>query len=145
MIALVSQIISAFFATLSFSILFNVSKSELFFCGMTGAIGWLFYNIVLYFDFSTITASFISTLVITAISRFLANIRKLPLTVFLISSIIPLVPGAGIYYTMLNLIDGNNASAALKGIETFKIAGVIAIGIIIILSLPKNFFKLKNK
>lgn len=143
---MIFQIIAAFIATFSFSIMFNVSKNELIYCGITGAIGWLFYNIALNLHFSVITACFISTLIITTISRILANIRKTPITVFLISGIILLVPGAGIYYTMLNIINYKNMEAVFKGIETFKIAGIIAIGIIIILSLPQKLFIMsKNK
>lgn len=137
---MIMQIIAAFFATLSFSVLFNVDKKELILCGLNGSVGWLFYNLSLENNFSIITSTFIFSVIITSMSRFLANIRKTPITVFLISGIIPLVPGAGVYYTMYNIINGKNAEAALKGIETLRIAGAIAIGIILILSLPTKFF-----
>lgn len=142
---MIMQIILSFFATLSFSVLFNVPEKELFFCGLTGAAGWLIYNIALHYGLTIISASFAATLIITALSRIFANIRKTPITIFLISGIIPLVPGAGMYYTMLNLITYKNMEAALKGIETMKISGVIAIGIILILSLPRWFFTFGNK
>lgn len=137
---MITQIIAAFFATLSFSVLFNVDKKELVLCGLTGSVGWLFYSIALQNNFSMITSTFIFSVVITSMSRFLANIRKTPITVFLISGIIPLVPGAGVYYTMYNIMSGQNTDAMLKGIETLKTAGAIAIGIIVILSLPMRLF-----
>lgn len=139
---MILQIIAAFFATLSFSVLFNVDKKDLVLCGLTGSVGWLFYNIALENNLSIISSTFVFSVIITSMSRFLANIRKTPITVFLISGIIPLVPGAGVYYTMYNILNGQNSDAMLKGIETLKIAGAIAIGIIVILSLPIKFFTL---
>ncbi len=139
---MILQVLMAFLGTLSFSVLFNVPKKELLFCGLAGCICWGFFLVSRELTNSAVIASFISTLVITFVSRYLANIRKMPITIFLVGGIIPLVPGYGIYYTMLNMITNNLPQATAKGIETFKIAGVISIGIVIILSLPKQFFTL---
>ena len=57
-------------------------------------------------------------------------------TVFLLSGIFPLVPGAGIYYTAYYFIQGNNALALSNGISTFKVAVALAIGISLVLSVP---------
>lgn len=62
-------------------------------------------------------------------------------TVFLTGGIFPLVPGAGIYYTVYAFITGDNAAAVFKGVETLKIAGVIALGIVLVLALPKGVFR----
>ena len=37
------QFIVSMIATLSFAVLFCAPKSELLFCGLTGAIGWIVY------------------------------------------------------------------------------------------------------
>ena len=49
---------------------------------------------------------------------------------------VPLVPGAGIYYTAYYFIQGNNALALSNGISTFKVAVALAIGITLVLSVP---------
>lgn len=138
----IMQVVMAFFATLSFSIIFNVPKREVVYCGLTGCIGWFFYQFVIITGGSdyAVLSSFIATLIIAAISRFLCYRRKMPVTIYLISSIIPLVPGAGIYYTMYGIINSDNFTALATGIDTLKIAGVICIGILIILSLPREIF-----
>jgi len=41
---------------------------------------------------------------------------------------------------MYHIIHGDNTYALLRGIETLMIAGVIAIGLLIVLSLPRKFF-----
>lgn len=136
---MIINLIAAFLAVLSFALLFNVSKENVLLCGLTGSIGWLFFE-VSGSAYSLVAASFISSVVITAVSRIFANIKKTPVTVFLISGIIPLVPGAGIYYTMINIINNQYTKAAVKGIETFKVAGAIAIGIMLVFSLPRWLF-----
>ena len=37
------QFIVALFATLSFAVIFSAPKKELFYCGFTGALGWIIY------------------------------------------------------------------------------------------------------
>lgn len=139
------QVIVAFFATIAFSALFNVPKEEYVFCGLTGALGWFCYLVVLAGGQSVVIASFFATMVLTLVSRFFAVYRRMPITIFLISGIFPLVPGAGIYYTAYHLIMNENILALDKGMQTAKIAIAIALGIVLILSLPQNIFKIVDK
>ncbi|WP_394282593.1 threonine/serine exporter family protein [Frisingicoccus sp.] len=135
----------AFFATAAFAVLFNVPKKQWIFAGITGGIGWIFYQIFLHL-IGTVIATFVAVLVITLLSRSFAVIRKAPVTVFLISGIFPLVPGVGIYYTAYYFIMNNLSLAGEKGIETIKIAIAIALGIMFILSIPEKCFHfLHNK
>lgn len=85
-----------------------------------------------------------AVLIVTFISRYLSVLRKMPITVFLIAGIFPLVPGAGIYATMYGVITDDVLAATQKGIETLKIAGVIGIGIAMVLSLPPYLFRWKT-
>lgn len=142
------EMIWAFLSTLCFAVLFHVEKKQLLFCGITGSLGWLVYATLLNTGLQSFIATFYSTLLITFLARLFAGIRKTPITVFLTTGVITLVPGSGMYYTMLNIISHNNEKALFYGIETLKIAGAIAIGIILILSLPNKIFNLtqnKNK
>ena len=62
----------------------------------------------------------------------LARIRKYPVTSYLVISSIPLLPGAGIYYTMSTGLMGNVQQAIQKGLETAGIAGSLAVGILLV-------------
>ena len=53
-------------------------------------------------------------------------------TVRLYSRRIPLLPGAGIYYTMSFGLEGNMQAALQKGLETAGIAGSIAVAILLV-------------
>ena len=85
-------------------------------------------------------ASFVGTLAVVLISRILTVRKKCPITIFLVSGIIPLVPGAGIYYTAYYLVTGQMSLAAVKGLEAVKIAFAIVLGIIFVVSIPRDVF-----
>ena len=84
--------------------------------------------------------SLVATFVLTILSRILAVARCNPATIYLVSGIFPLVPGAGIYYTAYYLISGMPAKCSAKGLETFEIALAIVFGIIFGFSIPETLF-----
>lgn len=139
---MIAQGMAAFAATIAFAVLFQVPRSEYLPCGLTGAAGWLCYLLSLRY-FGSITLSIlVATIVLISLCRLLAVARLMPSTVFLVCGIFPLVPGAGIYYTAYHFIMGENQLAVSKGIETLKIAVAIALGIVLVLSLPGSWFSI---
>ena len=77
-----------------------------------------------------------SYLVAAAASSFyaeiMARIRKFPATSYLLCALVPLIPGAGIYYTMDFIRRGMTAEAYAKGLATAYIAGAMAIGVLLV-------------
>jgi uncharacterized membrane protein YjjB (DUF3815 family) len=147
---MIIQTLVAFFATISFCILFSVPMKQYLFCGFTGAVAWLCYLLVVSFDFSPVLATFIAAIILTSFSRIFAIRRRVPVTVFLTAGIFPLVPGAGIYYTTYYMIMNQPSQAANKGIETIKLAVAIALGIMSVFAIPQKLlawvaFLPKNK
>lgn len=65
----------------------------------------------------------------------MARIRKYPVTSYLVVSTFPLLPGAGIYYTMSLGLAGDFHAALAKGLETAGIAGCLAVGILLVSTL----------
>lgn len=142
------QTLLAFIACIFFAIIFNAPRKELVYCGITGSFGWFFYTYINTLSNNVVLATFVGAIAVTAASRLLSHVRRAPSTLFLIPGILPLVPGAGIYYTMYGVLNGDMLYSYTKGVETLKIAGVISIGIILILSLPYSvfgFIKLKEQ
>ncbi|MBQ1274103.1 MAG: threonine/serine exporter family protein [Cellulosilyticum sp.] len=133
---MILSVISAFISTIGFSIVFHVQKKHLLICGAVGAIGWLIYLLVNERFNSSVIASFIAALVVTALSYLLAKKRKTPITIFLVAGIIPLVPGLGLYRMMYAVLNKDYSSALNYATLTFEIAGVIAGAIVIISLLP---------
>jgi len=135
-----TQFIAAFLGTVSFSLIFHVNKKYYPACGMIGAVGWLVY---LFFDqyIDAAEASFLATCVVALCSRASAIYNKCPVTIFLISGIFPLVPGAGIYWTAYYLVMGENTQCVNSGITTIKTAFAIVLGIVFVFEIPQSFFQ----
>ena len=134
------QVFAAFLATVAFAVLFQAPRSEYAQCGLAGAVGWVCYIVCLRLSGSVALSTLGATIALTLLCRLLAVARQMPSTVFLVCGIFPLVPGAGIYYTAYHFIMGENQLAVSRGIETVKIAVSIALGIVLVLSLPGGWF-----
>ena len=133
---LVAQFFLAAAGTLSFAILFACPRRLLPYCALVGGVGWLVYELAVLLGADSTTASLLAVIPLTLLTRVLAILLKAPVTVFLLTGIFPLVPGAGIYYTAYYFIQSNNALALSNGISTFKIAVVLATGIALVLGIP---------
>ena len=76
-------------------------------------------------------------------------ICKYPALSYLVVSIFPLLPGAGIYYTMSYILANNTEAAWAKGMETASISGVMAVGILLVVTAVRAIYtvkaRLKNK
>lgn len=123
-------------ASVAYAALFQVDKRHYVPCAITGAMGWLAYRLGQQLGMSVPLARFFATLPMAALARYFAIHRRAPVIVFLFGGIFPLVPGSGIYYTAYYFIQGNSAMTAMKGVETFKVAVGIALGIALVLSIP---------
>ncbi|WAM32618.1 threonine/serine exporter family protein [Caldicellulosiruptor naganoensis] len=128
------QLFSAFFVSFSFAILTNSPKKTLFYCGIIGMFGWLVNIIFLRLSFSPIIGVFFAALTVSKLSEIFARLLKNPVPIFLIPGIIPLVPGAGMYNTMIALIKSHFDSAIKTGIQTLLVAGSIAIALMLVTS-----------
>ncbi len=137
---IIVHFIVSMLATVSFAVLFNAPKKEVPFCGLTGAVGWIVYYISTQNGVNIVVASVVATFCLTILARCFAVVRKTPVTVYLLSGIFPLVPGAGIYYTAYYLFIGNHEMSGLKGLETLEVAGAIVFGIIFGFGIPQALF-----
>ena len=81
----------------------------------------------------------------TLSSRVSAVWQRCPVTVFLISGIIPLVPGAGVYWTAYYLIMNNTSEALTRGFTAIRVAVAIVLGIVLMLEIPNRLFVRKQK
>lgn len=129
--------------SLAFAILYNVPRKFYLCAAFTGMAGWFCYYLIVPFT-DTAVASFFGAVGVVLVSRIFAVWKKCPITVFLISGIFPLVPGAGVYYTMYYLVSNELTLAAIKGMESLKIAFGIVLGIVFIVTIPKKWFFIQN-
>ena len=121
--------ISSFLASLGFGFLFNIKGRNLWLAGVVGAIGGACYKVALYLGCSEILSNFYGALGLALASEILARKCKTPVTTFLVCALIPLVPGGGMYRTMLAAIRGDAQNTLNMGLQTLSIAGVLALGL----------------
>lgn len=126
-------------ATIGFSIYFNVPKSALILSGLTGGIGWSLYYVLINSTNNDILSNFIAAIVVAWISEILARKLKHPAILFVIPGIIPLVPGLGMYNTMLYLAQSNYELAIAKGANVLFVGGAISLGVLVVTSLSRTF------
>ena len=127
----VVQCLAAMIGCYGFSILFNIHGPGGLLCVLGGTLTWAVYLAVLEFSGNSITAFFWSSLFASFYSEIMARIRKYPAISYLVVSIFPLIPGAGVYYTMNFAVRGDMAAFASQGMYTAATAGAIAVGIVL--------------
>lgn len=137
--------IYASLATLAFGIIFNIRGKKLVFASLGGGISWTVYLLSLKLFSSMIFAYFLAASIVTLYSEIMARVLKAPVTTFVICAVIPVVPGGGMYNTMLESVKGNVQTALSIGVETITIAGAIAVGILFISTIVKIIFINKSK
>ena len=134
----------SFIITFGFGILFNIKGKKLLFAALGGGLSWYCYSLPLSLGLSEVSSLFISALVFSTYSEVLARIFKTPVTSFVICALFPLVPGSGMYYTMLATINGDLQNAVHLGINTLANAGTLALGVIFISTITSLIFRVKR-
>ena len=114
---MIGELIAAAIGTIAFSLLFGVPKKYYLYCGGIGAAGWLVYKLMLTAAGLSVAVSvFIATVFVILLSRFAAVSEKCPATVFMITGIFPLVPGASVYNTAYYFITNDLETSLFWGI-----------------------------
>ncbi len=135
------ELTAAFFGTIAFSIIFHVPKKFYPYCGLIGAVGWAVYYL-LRDPIGVVMGTLCATIAIVILSRIFAVRKECPVTIFLISGIFSLVPGAGVYWTAYYLVVSETGLAGVKGMETLKVALAIVLGIVLVFELPQKLFRI---
>ncbi len=129
MSAVALQLAWAFLATLGFGVVFRAPLRDLPFAALGGALCWGSFLALDAATGSDTLAYFIASILVGLYAETMAALLKRPATLFIISAIIPLVPGAGMYRTMFEAVAGSAEDAAKAGFLTLSLAGAIAGGL----------------
>lgn len=124
--------IACFVGCFGFSILFNIHGPGRLLCAAGGVLTWLTYQLCLHTIGDDIAAYFFATMIAALYSEIMARIRKYPAISYLVVSAFPLIPGAGVYYTMNYAVRNDMEHFANQGMHTVAIAGVMAVGILLV-------------
>lgn len=122
----------AFLACAGFCVILNV-RAGMLFCCAGGALGQLVY-LLAELAGGDLFGYFLAAAAISTYSEMMARVRKCPVTGYLMISFLPLVPGAGIYYTMEYALQGETALFLESGLHTLGTACCLAVGVLVVSS-----------
>ncbi len=138
------QIVTGFIGSVGFAVLYNIRGLRFIFASIGGLLSWsAFLGLGLLIP-NEIARYFIVAALISLYAEIMARVLKTPTTTFIITSLIPLIPGSSLYYTMTNAFLGNGGDFIARGIMTLSLAGALAAGIIVIAGLAKIFKRAKK-
>lgn len=133
----VIQCIFSVIASAGFVIIFNIHGYGNLLCALGGGITWAAFCVVRALGGDELLCYFVATVVAAVFAEVMARVRKYPAISYLISSLLPLIPGSGIYYAAQQAMQGNSEGFVFYGTHTLAIAGVMAVGILLIVTLTK--------
>ncbi|MDA8426883.1 MAG: threonine/serine exporter family protein [Treponema sp.] len=116
-------------ATAGFALLFNLRRRDVPIAALGAALGWAVYMLVSSVTAAQAVGLFAAAAVIGLWAEFVAAFLRRPASVYIVCAIIPLVPGGGMYYTMLASVKGQTWNALTTGLATLQAAGAIAAGL----------------
>ena len=123
------QLIMAGLGSLGFALLFNLRGRKLAFGTLGGFFSWGVYLMAQLLTDSSYICAFAASVALTLYAEAMARVHKTPVTVFLVTGAIPLIPGAGLYRTANCLMLRLNEQAAAEGLHTLLFAASMSAGI----------------
>ncbi|WP_100332562.1 threonine/serine exporter family protein [Bacillus xiapuensis] len=125
------QLATSFVAAAAFGIIFNAPKESLLTSGWVGMIGWIVYYWLWKDGMTPVFSTVIASFVIGIISHIYAKKLKMPIIIFTVAGIIPLVPGGISYNAMRSFVQNEYTAALVLTAQAFMISGAIALGLIL--------------
>lgn len=133
------QVVCAVIGSFGFSFIFHLKRDKLLVASVGGGLTWLFYLLVVHRVNGEFAAYFLATVFATFYAELMARVKKAPATIFVITALIPLIPGGSLYYTMEYLMQKDMEMMRSKAAETVMLALAIAMGITIVIMLLDLF------
>ena len=133
---IILDLIYCFAASLFFALIMNAPGKTLIHTSITASVGYAVY-MACSTQLNTTLGFFAGTTFVAMVGELSARKFKMPATTFIFPAIIPIVPGLGLYQTMLALVQNDISSALEIGASTIlNIASMaIAMAVVSVLAL----------
>ena len=141
----VIQILAGGVGSFGFACLFHIRGKRLLVASLGGVLAWFLFVIFSYFIKSEPINYFLVSVLLTMFAEVMARVMKTPTTTFITTSLVPLIPGSSLYYTMAYGFQGEASRFVAKGVATLALAAALALGIIIATTLTKIIVRQKSK
>lgn len=130
-VGILTGLLPCIIGCLGFCIVFNIHGWGSLLCALGGMLAWMLYKLSMTLGSGDLIALFGATLFASLYSEIMARVRKCPAIGYLVIAIFPLIPGAGVYYTMNYAVQGEMDLFIAKGMHTAAEAGIMAVAIVL--------------
>ncbi len=134
---------ACFGASVFYCIIMSLPKKALWISSLSSAVTYIAYRTVFLSVDSEYMGYFAASCFAAICAEILARACKMPATIFIFPSIIPLVPGIGLYRTMLCLVRSDMGGFASEGTKTLIISGIIAVTVAVVNAFFRSILKRK--
>lgn len=118
-------------ATLAFSVLFHIRGIKLVAAMFGGGLSWALFLLFHHVIEKEAICYFWVAILISLYAEWMATCLKAPVTIFIAPCLIPLVPGASLYYTMKCALEGGWLQFIDKAVHTLALGSALALGIVV--------------
>ncbi|WP_179396030.1 threonine/serine exporter family protein [Lacticaseibacillus absianus] len=140
---LLVQISFSYLSTVAFAIIINVPRRALNLAGWAGATGWLVYWLLMELHTGRMLANLLGALAIGVCGMLFARRKKMPVIIFNIPGLVPLVPGATAYQAVRALVLGRIDAALGLTLRVAMVAGAIAVGFMLAQLLAETTYRMR--
>ena len=119
-------------ALLGIAVIFDVPPKKMLWAMIGSIISCVIMLIGDKYGLDPLLSNMLATAVPCVYCEIMARVLKTPTTVFMIPSLLPLVPGSRLYYTMFYLFSGEQALFLENMLVAVKICTGIAMAIIVV-------------
>lgn len=133
------QILTGSIGSFGFALLFNVRGKRVWVATLGGLLSWLIFLVLSRFIASEPINYFIVSFLISVYAEVMARVMKTPTTTFITTSLIPLIPGSSLYYTMAYAFQSDMSRFLEKAVYTLELAAALALGVIAATAFTKLF------
>lgn len=135
--------VACFGASAFYCVIMSLPKKAIWISSLSSAFTYIIYRIA----FLSIDSEYMGYLAASCFAAICAEVLartcKMPATIFIFPSIIPLVPGLGLYRTMLCLVRSDMSGFASEGTKTLIISGIIAVTVAVVNAFFRSILKRK--
>ena len=141
----VIQIITGFLGSLGFTVLFNIRGKRMLMSALGGFLSWALFVVLGFAISDEPIRYFIVAALISVYAEIMARVLKTPTTTLLMTSLIPLIPGGSLYYTMAYVLEGNQLDFLERASGTLQMAAALALGIVMATGISRAWNNKKRE
>lgn len=139
------QVVTGCIGTVGFGILFNIRGKKLILASLGGFLSWALFLLLGFGISSEVIRYFLVSVALSVYSEILARKVKTPASTFSIVSLVPLIPGGSLYYTMSHVLHGDFEAFAPRALYTLELAAALSLGILLVTATIRTVNRFRSR